>query len=121
MDMVGRSTNVINETFVLAFLQVLKKLSDEESLAGVILTSVKRTFMAGGDLDWLVKLADAAEAFHAAEKMKALFASLNCLINPLLPRSMAPLWVVAWKLLWPVTTVSPLMMITSSSAFPKSH
>ena len=82
MDMAGRTTNVINETFILAFLQVLERLSTEESLAGVILTSAKRTFMAGGDLDWLIQFADAAEAFHAVEKMKAAFRKLELLGKP---------------------------------------
>ena len=49
MDMHGRSANVINDEFGAALQNVLAKLQSEAELTGVILTSAKKTFMAGGD------------------------------------------------------------------------
>lgn len=78
----GRSINVINETFLSAFKTNLDRLLAEESLRGVILTSAKKTFMVGGDLDWLVQLDDKEEAFRAVELMKVAFRKLEKLGKP---------------------------------------
>ena len=82
IDMPGRSVNVLGESFLAAFRLILDRLLAEESLKGVILTSAKKTFMAGGDLDWLLQLDDSEEAFQAVELLKAAFRELERLGNP---------------------------------------
>lgn len=82
IDMPGRSVNVINEEFTSALRIILDRLEAEESLAGVILTSAKKTFVAGGDLEWLAKLTDAQTAFLAVQELKTHFRRLEKLSKP---------------------------------------
>lgn len=56
MDMPGQSANTMNEDYYNAMNTTLEKLEAEESLAGVVLTSAKSTFFAGGDLNDLVNV-----------------------------------------------------------------
>ena len=48
MNMEG-SVNTLNATFRNAMTQTVEKLEAEKLLAGVIITSAKRDFLAGGD------------------------------------------------------------------------
>lgn len=82
MDMPNRSANVINQEFGEALAATLEKLKAEDDLAGVILTSAKKTFLAGGDLEMLMAATDPAEAFTAAEALKACFRQLETLGIP---------------------------------------
>lgn len=82
LDRPGRSANVINAEFGAALAAVLAQLRAEADLAGVIVTSAKKTFMAGGDLEWLVAVTDAAEVFASAEALKAGFRQLEMLGVP---------------------------------------
>ncbi|MBX3060140.1 MAG: 3-hydroxyacyl-CoA dehydrogenase, partial [Anaerolineae bacterium] len=60
LDMPGRNANVINEQFGAALAEVLARMQAEPDLAGVILTSAKKTFMAGADLEDVDLFSDAA-------------------------------------------------------------
>lgn len=82
MDMPGRSANVINAEFGAALAEALSKLQAETELKGVILTSAKKTFMAGGDLEWLYQADDPAEIFESAERLKAGLRQLEKLGKP---------------------------------------
>lgn len=55
MDMPGQSANTMNAAYKEAMDATLDRLEKEENLAGVVLTSAKSTFFAGGDLNDLVK------------------------------------------------------------------
>ncbi|MCG8313644.1 MAG: 3-hydroxyacyl-CoA dehydrogenase NAD-binding domain-containing protein [Pseudomonadales bacterium] len=55
MDMPGQSANTMNENYTAAMDACLDRLEAEENLAGVVLTSAKSTFFAGGDLNDLVQ------------------------------------------------------------------
>ena len=55
MDMVGRTTNVINEEFFQLWSDTIERLESEKDLSGVILTSAKKTFLAGGDLEMILQ------------------------------------------------------------------
>ena len=70
MDMGGRSTNVINEKFYRLFTETIEKLENEKDLTGVILTSAKKTFLAGGDIEMLFKLDDPKLTFDLIKKGK---------------------------------------------------
>ncbi len=67
MDMPGRPVNVINKDFFDSFQEIIKKLKNEKKLKGVILTSAKDTFLAGGDIEMLFELSESKEAFNMAE------------------------------------------------------
>ncbi|HUM68598.1 MAG TPA: enoyl-CoA hydratase-related protein, partial [Chloroflexota bacterium] len=71
LDRPGRSANVINEAFGAALAEALARLQAEPDLAGVILTSAKKTFMAGADLEDLELFSDAAKVFAGSEALKA--------------------------------------------------
>ena len=80
LDMKGRSVNVINHEIGEAFIPVIEHLMEEKAkgaLRGVIITSDKKTFLAGGDLDYLYKNDDPAEVFQFAEKLKRFFRDLE--------------------------------------------
>ena len=80
LDMKGRNMNVINHEIREAFIPVLRHLQEEKeksALKGVILTSAKKTFLAGGDLEYLYKATDPAEIFAFAEEMKAFLRELE--------------------------------------------
>ncbi len=82
LDQPGRSANVINAEFGVALAAALERLQAEADLAGVIVTSAKKTFMAGGDLEWLYAVTDAAEVFQSSEMLKAGFRQLETLGVP---------------------------------------
>lgn len=80
LDMAGREVNIINHEVGQAFLPVLQHLKDEKEkglLKGVIITSAKKTFLAGGDLDYLHQTTDAGEIYAYAEKLKSIFRILE--------------------------------------------
>lgn len=55
-----RGANVLNQEFVSVFKGAVVKLTEEENLQGVILTSAKSDFIAGADLEMMIR-ADEAE------------------------------------------------------------
>ena len=80
LDMKGRNMNVINHEIREAFIPVLRHLQEEKensALKGVILTSAKKTFLAGGDLEYLYQATDPGEIFAFAEEMKAFLRELE--------------------------------------------
>ncbi len=80
LDMSGRRINVINHEIWEAFVPVLEHLQAEKAkgqLKGVILTSAKKTFLAGGDLEYLYQSTDPGEIFRFSEAIKAFFRSLE--------------------------------------------
>lgn len=80
LDMQGRQANVFNHEIREAFLPVLTHLQQEKqkgTLRGVILTSAKKSFLAGGDLDYLYKATDPSEIFQFAEAMKDFLRALE--------------------------------------------
>ena len=82
LDQPGHSANIINAEFGVSLATSLERLQMEENLAGVIVTSAKKTFMAGGDLVWLYEVNDAAEAFQNAQMLKAVLRQLELLGVP---------------------------------------
>ena len=82
MDQPGRSANMMGQEFGEGFRDALEKLAAEENLAGVIVTSAKKTFMAGGDLDSLFAATDAEEVFQGGLALKAGMRQLETLGVP---------------------------------------
>ena len=82
MDMPGRSANVINDEFSLSMMTVVDKLEREDSLSGIIITSAKKTFLAGGDLEMLITQEDPEKTFELVEKGKKITRKLETLGKP---------------------------------------
>lgn len=80
LDMSGRAHNVINHEIGDLFLPVLQHLKEEKSkgkLRGVILTSAKKTFLSGGDLEYLYQADNPEEIFAFTEKLKQFLRDLE--------------------------------------------
>lgn len=80
LDMKGRRTNVINHEIGEAFVPIIAHLKKEKNLGalrGIILTSAKKSFLAGGDLDYLYQAEDPQEIFAFAQKLKAYLRELE--------------------------------------------
>lgn len=84
LDSTGQSANTMNAEFRVSLHDVATKLKAETELAGVIITSAKKTFFAGGDLDELiqVKRSDATEFFQMIESLKADMRSIETMGKP---------------------------------------
>src|SRR3990167_87974 len=60
MDMPGQSANTMNAVYREAMGKIVERLeAEKDSIAGVIVTSAKKTFFAGGDLNELIKVTKA--------------------------------------------------------------
>ena len=83
MDMEG-PVNSMSEAFLPALRDTVEKLEAETDLAGVVLTSAKKTFFAGGDLNslCLVTEENAETFFNEAQAIKAEFRRLEKLGKP---------------------------------------
>jgi 3-hydroxyacyl-CoA dehydrogenase / enoyl-CoA hydratase / 3-hydroxybutyryl-CoA epimerase len=85
MDAPGQSANTLSEQFVAALTETVARLQTErESITGVVLTSAKKTFFAGGDLNELVTLRreDAARFTAHLDHIKAQLRALETLGRP---------------------------------------
>jgi 3-hydroxyacyl-CoA dehydrogenase / enoyl-CoA hydratase / 3-hydroxybutyryl-CoA epimerase len=85
MDDPAQRANTMNEDFQRAFgASVQRLVAEKDSISGVIITSAKDTFFAGGDLRLLSQVSDAnaAEFRDGVETMKADFRALETLGKP---------------------------------------
>ncbi len=80
LDMKGREHNIINHKVSRAFYPVIEYLKKEKAagaLKGIIITSAKKTFLTGGDLDYLFKKKDAQTIFDYTESLQKLSRELE--------------------------------------------
>lgn len=85
MDMPGQSANTMNAAYRQAMAETVERLEEErDDIAGVIVTSAKKTFFAGGDLNELIKVtpADAESFYHMVLGLKAQLRRLETLGKP---------------------------------------
>jgi len=85
LDDPARSANTMNEAYLAGMAQVLDELSAARSeLRGVIVTSAKKTFFAGGDLETLIGYgpADAPAVFEHVTRLKGQLRRLETLGLP---------------------------------------
>ncbi|MEV4816328.1 3-hydroxyacyl-CoA dehydrogenase NAD-binding domain-containing protein [Micromonospora tulbaghiae] len=91
LDHPGRSANVMNAEFGASLTATVDRLeAQRDRITGVIVTSAKKTFFAGGDLETLVRLtpadaeasaADAAALKHAVRRLETLGRPVVAAIN----------------------------------------
>lgn len=84
MDMAG-PVNSMSEEFLPLLAETATKLESETGLTGVVLTSAKSTFFAGGDLNMLCQVTDETVEtfFHGVEATKAEMRRLEKLPVPI--------------------------------------
>ena len=76
MDLPGRAMNVVNDDLMRGIEQAAQRLADPE-VKGLVLTSAKADFCAGGDIDRMSKWTRPEEPFEAANAMKAVLRGLE--------------------------------------------
>ncbi|RYZ39367.1 MAG: enoyl-CoA hydratase/isomerase family protein, partial [Myxococcaceae bacterium] len=85
LDDPGQSANTMNAAYVKSMRAAVDRLVQEkDSITGVILTSAKKTFFAGGDLNDLrrVKKDEAKQVFELCEEIKAQLRTLETFGRP---------------------------------------
>lgn len=85
LDMPGQSANTMNSLYREAMAAVVTRLeAEKDSIAGVIITSAKKTFFAGGDLNELIKVdkAHAKDFYDSVRVLKAQLRRLETLGKP---------------------------------------
>jgi 3-hydroxyacyl-CoA dehydrogenase / enoyl-CoA hydratase / 3-hydroxybutyryl-CoA epimerase len=85
LDDPGRSANTMNDRFVEAFGECVDALhAEKEQTTGVLLTSAKKTFFAGGDLDTLIQARpeDAGRVMEHSMVVKGQLRRLETLGRP---------------------------------------
>jgi 3-hydroxyacyl-CoA dehydrogenase/enoyl-CoA hydratase/3-hydroxybutyryl-CoA epimerase len=79
------SANVMNEHYKESMGNAVDRLvAEQDSITGVVITSAKKTFFAGGDLKGMIQLGpdDAQQAFDTVEAVKADLRKLETLQKP---------------------------------------
>ncbi len=79
------SANVMNEHYTESMNKAVERLvAEKDSITGVVITSAKKTFFAGGDLKGMIHLGreNAGEAFAASESVKRDLRKLETLGKP---------------------------------------
>jgi 3-hydroxyacyl-CoA dehydrogenase/enoyl-CoA hydratase/3-hydroxybutyryl-CoA epimerase len=84
MDDPSASANTMNEAYLAAMGAVVERLQAESGLKGVVITSAKSTFFAGGNLQMLSQIqpSDAAQVFDTVEEVKRQLRVLETLGVP---------------------------------------
>ena len=76
MDLPGRPMNVVGDALMQGIEQALERLADP-AVKGLVLTSAKADFCAGGDLDRMSRWTRPEEPFEASMTMKAALRRLE--------------------------------------------
>ncbi|GGC73297.1 enoyl-CoA hydratase/isomerase family protein [Hoyosella rhizosphaerae] len=81
----NQGANTMNDLFGSSFAATVERLvAEKDSITGVVLTSAKKTFFAGGDLDSLIAVQpeDAQKLFDQVQALKASLRALETLGKP---------------------------------------
>ncbi|HEY9152916.1 MAG TPA: enoyl-CoA hydratase/isomerase family protein, partial [Anaerolineales bacterium] len=81
-DTPGKPVNVINPEFIAELQQALERFWADESVVGLILTSAKNSFIAGGDIDTIFEMSDPQATFKFVESFKALIRHMETMGKP---------------------------------------
>ena len=81
-DLPGRSQNVLNEQSMAAFAGAAQKALADTSVKGILVASAKADFIAGGDLEMLLKATDAQAMSDNLKQWHKLFRTLETTGKP---------------------------------------
>jgi 3-hydroxyacyl-CoA dehydrogenase/enoyl-CoA hydratase/3-hydroxybutyryl-CoA epimerase len=85
MDDPSGSANVMNEAYIESMGKAVDRLvAEKDSISGVVITSAKKTFFAGGDVKTMIqaKPEDAGDVFDTVETVKRQLRTLETLGKP---------------------------------------
>lgn len=82
IDMPGRSMNVVNGEMTVPLKEVIECIVTDAAVKGAVLTSGKRDFVAGGDIEMLFRLTKAEEAFNLVRDLQLLLRRLETCGKP---------------------------------------
>ncbi|WP_426416809.1 3-hydroxyacyl-CoA dehydrogenase NAD-binding domain-containing protein [Aestuariirhabdus sp. LZHN29] len=83
LDNPGQSANTMNADFREALTEVVARIEQEqESISGILLTSAKSTFFAGGDLKELIAVQDAQAFYDMVNRLKEGMRRIETLGKP---------------------------------------
>ena len=80
LDMEKRNINIINHKLGKAFAPIVAHLQEEKSkgeLRGIIITSAKRIFLVGGDLEYLHQVDSITESFEFSAGLQQVIRDLE--------------------------------------------
>ncbi|MDP3857853.1 MAG: 3-hydroxyacyl-CoA dehydrogenase NAD-binding domain-containing protein [Stagnimonas sp.] len=77
LDMPGRSMNVLNDELTIPFGEAISRIEGDASIKGVIITSGKKEFLAGADIEKVFAMTDPKQAYDLAEAYKAFLRRLE--------------------------------------------
>ena len=124
MDDPTQGANTMNALFISSLATTLDRLeAEKEKINGVVITSAKKTFFAGGDLHDLIRAtpADAQQMTErfAADQVRSC-AAWRRWAGPSSPRSTARRSAAGSRSRWRATTGSPSTSAARRSASPRS-
>ncbi|MCZ2357405.1 MAG: enoyl-CoA hydratase/isomerase family protein [Bacteroidia bacterium] len=82
LDQTNKATNVINEATMVALGETLERAITDNQVKGIIITSAKKDFLVGADLDMLLPLTQASEIMEMTGKLNGLFRRLETCGKP---------------------------------------
>ncbi|MGO9511099.1 MAG: 3-hydroxyacyl-CoA dehydrogenase NAD-binding domain-containing protein [Mycobacterium sp.] len=85
LDDPSGSANVMNENYIESMGKAVDRLvAEKDSITGVVITSAKKTFFAGGDVKSMIKIGpeNAGEAFDLVETVKKQLRTIETLGKP---------------------------------------
>ena len=77
LDMPGRSMNVLNDELSRPLADAIARIENDDAIKGVIITSGKKEFLAGADIEGLYKNTDIKLVYDIAEAYKAMLRRLE--------------------------------------------
>jgi 3-hydroxyacyl-CoA dehydrogenase/enoyl-CoA hydratase/3-hydroxybutyryl-CoA epimerase len=77
LDMPGRSMNVLNDELTTPFGEAIGRIEGDAGIKGVIITSGKKEFLAGADIEKVYAMTDPKQAYDLAEAYKAFLRRLE--------------------------------------------
>lgn len=82
MDLPGRPMNVVGDELMTALAHVVERVESDDAIKGLVLTSGKADFCAGGDIDRMSKWQEPREPFEASMAMKAVLRKMETIGKP---------------------------------------
>ena len=117
------SANTMNDLYKESMAEAVERLeSEKDDITGVVVTSAKKTFFAGGNLNKMMQAGpdDAADVFATAEEIKAQLRRLETLGKPVAAAINGTASAAVSRSHSPVITGSLSATRGSSSACPRS-
>lgn len=123
LDDPASSANTMNDAYREAMGEVVDDLvKNKDDIVGVVITSAKKTFFAGGNLDQLIAAGpdDAEQILTMVAEVKGQLRTLETFGRPVASALVGAALGGAWRSRWPPTTGSASTRRAWSTACPRS-